>query len=285
MICTDYLDTMAEAVTVESPDEASAESTESDYFTSASEESDSESTPISAALNLSDNQDDDGVYKSVFLKVYDQLKTDPALDSDVGPSVLELLKCIKDNCDTPSTHQLISILCVRAQSCVDKAGGCKLASSIAARIWPAFHQLRLSADLHQQWKCHLSAINSDADLMKYSIHALQILLDRLVKLYISKKKEGSSQTAAHAAAVVNEITPREVNAIHYMAGYVTAKLTKRYQKKPANKVTQKKNRMFVSVLKDMVVSRIDVDVGDYDSVEWTELIDRGGLTHVKTEVG
>ena len=84
---------------------------------------------------------------------------------------------------------------------------------------------------------------------------------------------------------MNEITPREVNAIHYMAGYVAAKLTKRYQMKPANKVLQKKNRMFVSVLKDMVVSRIDVDVGDYDAVEWTELIDRGGLTHVKTEVG
>ena len=50
IICTDYLDTMAEAVTVESPDEASAESTESDYFTSASEESESESTPISACL-------------------------------------------------------------------------------------------------------------------------------------------------------------------------------------------------------------------------------------------
>lgn len=70
-----------------------------------------------------------------------------------------------------------------------------------------------------------------------------------------------------------------------MAGYVTAKLTKRYQKKPANEVAQNKNRMFVSVLKDMVVSRVDVDIGDYDAVEWTELIDHGGLTHVKIEVG
>ena len=70
-----------------------------------------------------------------------------------------------------------------------------------------------------------------------------------------------------------------------MAGYVTAKLTKRYWKKLANKVAQKKNRMFMSVLKDMVVSRVDVDVGDYDEVEWTELIDRGGLIHVKAEVG
>ena len=124
--------------------------------------------------------------------------------------------------------------------------------------------------------------------MKYSTHALQILLDRLVKLFVSKKKEGSSQTAAHAAsslAAVNEITPREVNAVHYMAGYVTAKLTKRYRKKLDNKVAQKKNRMFVSVLKDMVVSRVDVDIGDYDEVEWTELIDRGGLIHVKAEVG
>lgn len=280
---------MAEAVTL---DEASTESTESDYYTSASEESEPESVAEEiSSLNLpSDNQDGDmPVYKSVFLMIYDQLQRDPALDSDVGPAVLEVLKCIKDNCDNPSTNQLISALCIRVQSCVDKAGGCKLASSIAARVWPAFHQLRLNADLHQQWKRHLSALSSDTDSMKYSTHALQILLDRLVKLFIIKKKEGLNQNAVHGAshsATVNKITAREVNAVYYMAGYVTAKLTKRYQKKPANKVAQKKNRMFVSVLKDMVVSRVDVDVGtDYDdTVEWTELIDRGGLTHVKTEV-
>ena len=52
-----------------------------------------------------------------------------------------------------------------------------------------------------------------------------------------------------------------------------------------DEAAQKKNRMFVCVLKGMVINRIDVDIGDYDTVEWTELIDRGGLTHVKTEVG
>ena len=41
----------------------------------------------------------------------------------------------------------------------------------------------------------------------------------------------------------------------------------------------------MSDLKEMVISRADVDIGDYDAVEWTELIDRGGLTHIKTEVG
>ena len=43
--------------------------------------------------------------------------------------------------------------------------------------------------------------------------------------------------------------------------------------------------MFVCILKGMVINRIDVDIGDYDTVEWTELIDCGGLTHVKIEVG
>lgn len=271
---------MAEAV--------SAESTESDYSSEESEpEYDVEELAV-GALNLSksDSQDSDGVHKVTFLKVFEQLKEDPVIDSDIGPAVLELLKCIEQNCDDPSTRQLISSLCIRAQSCVNKASGCKLASSIGARVWPALHQLRLNADLHQQWKHHLSSICSDADLMKYSIHALQILLDRLVKLLISKRKGSSSPATAPAPAPsTNEITSREANAVHYMAGYVTAKLIKRYQKKSANKAAQKKNRMFVSVLKEMVISRADVDIGDYDAVEWTELIDRGGLTHVKTEVG
>ena len=168
---------MAEAV--------SAESTESDYSSEESEpEYDVEELAV-GALNLSksDSQDSDGVHKVTFLKVFEQLKEDPVIDSDIGPAVLELLKCIEQNCDDPSTRQLISSLCIRAQSCVNKASGCKLASSIGARVWPALHQLRLNADLHQQWKHHLSSICSDADLMKYSIHALQILLDRLVKLF------------------------------------------------------------------------------------------------------
>ena len=268
---------MAEAV--------SAVENDSDYSSEESEY-DTEELAQLGALNLSesDSQESDGVHKLTFLKVYEQLKEDPAMESDVGPAVLELLECINKSYDNPSTRQLISSLCIRAQSCVSKASGCKLASSIGARVWPALHQLRLNADLHRQWKHHLSTICSDVDLMKYSIHALQILLDRLVKLLVSKWRKGSSSPVT-APAPSNEITLREENAIHYMAGYVTAKFVKRYQKKSANEAAQKKNRMFVCVLKGMVINRIDVDIGDYDTVEWTELIDRGGLTHVKTEVG
>lgn len=268
---------MAEAV--------SAVENESDYSSEESEY-DTEELAQLGALNLSesDSQESDGVHKLTFLKVFEQLKEDPAMESDVGPAVLELLECINKSYDNPSTRQLISSLCIRARSCVSKASGCKLASSIGARVWPALHQLRLNADLHRQWKHHLSTICSDADLMKYSIHALQILLDRLVKLLVSKRRKGSSSPVT-APAPSNEITSQEENAVHYMAGYVTAKLIKCYQKKSANEAAQKKNRMFVCVLKGMVINRIDVDIGDYDTVEWTELIDRGGLTHVKTEVG
>ena len=110
------------------------------------------------------------------------------------------------NWDDPSTRQLISTLCIHAQSCVNKASGCKLSSSIGTRVWSALHQLRLNADLHQQWKHHLSTPCSDADSMKYSIHALQILLDRLVKLLVGRRK-GSLSPAAASAPSINEITP------------------------------------------------------------------------------
>ena len=77
---------------------------------------------------------------------------------------------------------------------------------------------------------------------------------------------------ATAASSTNQITSRKV---HYnlMASNMTAKL-KRYQKS-GNKV---------SALKDMMMSGIDVDIGKYDAVEWTELIGYGRLSHVDTEV-
>ena len=83
------------------------------------------------------------------------------------------------------------------------------------------------------------------------------------------KKDAPSQATAHAAPspdpAVNEMTAREVNAVHYMSGYVTSKFIKRYQKKSPNKLVQKKRHMFVSVLQDMVISRVAIDA----RIQWS----------------
>ena len=63
-----------------------------------------------------------------------------------------------------------------------------------------------------------------------------------MKLLVSKRRKGSLSPVT-APAPSNEITPREENAVHYMAGCVTAELIKCYQKKSANEAAQKKNRM------------------------------------------
>lgn len=84
-----------------------------------------------------------------------------------------------------------------------------------------------------------------------------------------------------------EMTERETKVVHYMSGYVVTKMMKKYAKRSPKDETEKKRRLLVSVLKGMTVGRVDVDAecSDInDESEWTELIDRGGLTYVKPEV-
>lgn len=90
---------MAEALSAVEHCENELESTESDYSSEGSEPEHDDAEELAlGALNLSRSEsqaDGDGVHKLTFLKVFDQLKEDPVIDSDAGQSVLELLTCIK----------------------------------------------------------------------------------------------------------------------------------------------------------------------------------------------
>ena len=57
-----------------------------------------------------------------------------------------------------------------------------------------------------------------------------------------------------------------------------------YQKKSTHPAVQRKRQMFVAVLKEMKADRSDQDDKEDCTSEWTELIDRGGLLHVRSEV-
>ena len=46
------------------------------------------------------------------------------------------------------------IVWICIQSCIDAGNRCKLPSTIAGKIWPAFHELRLSKKMHKMWEAH-----------------------------------------------------------------------------------------------------------------------------------
>ena len=71
-----------------------------------------------------------------------------------------------------------------------------------------------------------------------------------------------------------------------MAGYVSIKLLKKYQKPTKHEELKIKHQFFVKVLRQMQATDQPGDVdtlSDYTRL-WSELIDRGGLYHISDEV-
>ena len=120
-----------------------------------------------------------------------------------------------------------------------------------------------------------------AGAKKTSILALQIVLDRLLKRLVTIKKEDVDRPPQPLP--VRTLTIVEKNVVHYMAGYTAFKLLKKYKRKSPHLAVQRKQQMFVAVLKGMKSDKRDQDNSEDCMSEWTELIDRGGLFHVHSQ--
>ena len=99
---------------------------------------------------------------------------------------------------------------------------------------------------------------------------------------IEVKHRSGQATSAQSPSVA--ITEREVKMVHYMSEDIVKKLTKNTRKNHQRLRQKKKRRLLLSVLQTMTVGRVDVDTECSEIAEWTELIDRGGLTYVNSEV-
>ena len=271
---------MAEAL---QPEDEDVHSDSTEYYTSSEEDDDSESLNTGSVKELTNCGN---TYHSVFVDtIKHAIEDDQLITSNCGKEVLQVLKRVKVNSDSLPTREIIATICTRVQSCISKGDRCKLPSSIASRIWPAFHEMRLSTDLHYLWKTHLlDTLGCHVSEMT-TLLALQVVLNRLIKQMIGMKRGENQGTSMQSPPV--EMSEREIKVVHYMSGYVVRKMMKKYAKKSPKDETEKKRRLLVSVLKGMTVGRVDVDAecSDInDESEWTELIDRGGLTYVKPEV-
>ena len=157
-----------------------------------------------------------------------------------------------------------------------------LPSVAQCAVWKAFHRMRNSQDIQTTWTDYIATKH----LGSSEIHlTLQLLLDRLLKAML-KNQANSKCESANASTDQQPVTPREKNAIRYMAGYVVVSLLKTF-KKPVKKATMKeKHDIFIQILSHMKAkeqpSGVD-SLSDYTRL-WSELIDRGGLYHIGDEV-
>lgn len=162
-------------------------------------------------------------------------------------------------------------------------------SAVTGQIWHDFHKLRFNPTLHATWSSYLKAVETPSSLMTESSLLFQLLVDRLFKHFIAARADDHldcAQTQQSTGHKSLPMTIREQNAIRYMAGYVATTLKKQFFKRSKNPGLREKREIFVQILSAMEAS--DQPSGVQTILEyttlWTQMLDRGGLYHVKDEV-
>ena len=142
------------------------------------------------------------------------IEDEQLITSDCGQKVLQVLNYVKMNSDSPPIQEIIATIhvyvLVSSRSCISKSDRCKLPSSIASRIWPAFHEMHISTDLHHVWKTHLTTLGCHTS-ERFIMLALQVVLDQLIKQMIEMKYRSGQATSAQCPPVA--ITEREVKVV------------------------------------------------------------------------
>ena len=221
-------------------------------------------------------------YYSFMLDCISRLKNeDIILRSPRGKAAKCLLEYIEENLVEESILKMMAMLMSNMYLCFTKAA-CEQASSIRAQgnMWRCFHILRTDSALKSAW----DSVAFPDPLRQESALTFQLLCDRFLKAMIANKS--SSQQQSKVSSTSNtKLSPREQNAVRYMAGYVAVSLLNRYKKLNKRK-SQGQYTYFISVLESMKADRQDegvVSIEEYTRY-WSELIDRGGLYHINDKV-
>ena len=182
--------------------------------------------------------------------------------------------------------EVAAVLLPRLNKCIVLGGKYKLPSSAQAAIWSAFHQLRQDVQIVKFWK-EFIAKKVPQSYQQEPLLALQLLLDRMLKMFIQNKAKGHCHSSSSSGSD-RPLTAIESNAVRYMGGYVVVSLLRKYNKLTKHVLLKIKRNYFVRVLKGMKATgqpEVIVDsVLDYTHV-WSDLIDRGGLYDISDDVG
>ena len=136
------------------------------------------------------------------------------------------------------------------------------------KMWQRYFTVRSSQEFIQQWKGFISQAGLPATPVLFQ-HLTDLLFRSLVKQTYQVNKNHSSDDVA--------MTNDETNVLRYVAGYVCRHLRKKIERSK-HPLKEELVLCLMSLVKD--------DSGEVDDVgtaeEWTNIINRGGLWHVKS---
>ena len=182
-----------------------------------------------------------------------------------------------------STTNVTKLIVSKIGDCITQASRRKLPSAKSSVLWYNFHQLRDCPEIIESWRVFMElnipeCSTSDAHL------TLQILSDHLLKKMIHNQAEEVRKKVT--IKPLEQLPPRESNAVRHMSGFVAVKLLKKFRKTSKNSKVQQKREFFVRVLSSIKAINQPGDpdsIFDYSTL-WGELIDRGGLYQINDEV-
>lgn len=144
-------------------------------------------------------------------------------------------------------------------------------------MWRTYHQLRTDKAFTDKWVQFLTAVvRSNACPTFY-----QYVTDCVFQAMIKQVFKISAEEKTHDQEVecdYGEIADEEANVIRYVSGYICHSLKKNLQ---SDQCGHLKRLDLLLSLDDLTTDEQDEQAGA--SEEWTNLLDRGGLVHVKSD--
>lgn len=134
------------------------------------------------------------------------------------------------------------------------------------KMWRAVFHLRSSATFISRWQNLLQMASATSTPILYQ-HITDLIFRKLIC-------EHYESTSTHESSTSSHVTDNEMNALRYAAGYIVRNVTKKICATPMFKED------LVNCCQKLVKVRFECE--DTATAEvWTDLVDRGGLWHVK----
>ena len=138
------------------------------------------------------------------------------------------------------------------------------------KILTDFHKLRCSQCFENGWKSFLDTVKIQCNPLFYQ-HFTQEVFEKLLKLKLNPASESFCEEEVYTA----RLTSDEENAVRFVSGYVLRKI------QDALKLPD--DQLVLDVLTQLLIKShapVASDPSCGSSEQWTNRIDRGGLTHV-----
>ena len=136
------------------------------------------------------------------------------------------------------------------------------------KMWKFFHELRISSQFREEWKSFFLKVTKETVHPHLSQDITVILFRKMIQV--------RTRIIEHSENDIQPITQSEENALRYAAGYVVRKVTENIEHSKLPLPLKLKLLSGLEMLRDENSSQ-----HPHDSSAWIDMIDRGGLWHVK----